>query len=452
MTIQNALVVDDSKLARITLKRLLEKHQLSVSVAGSAEEALDIINRTLPDVVFMDHMMPNMDGFEATQKIKANPATAHIPVIMCTGKEGIPDYDDQARAIGASGTLAKPPQAEVLDGLLKQLNRELSQARPAAQTAEPTEPATQPSAEADLATTGTADITDVPAQAPAPQPSVTAPVVDLQPILARLDAMEGRVSGLADELEKLRQTMPQPVVVDEEALAARATRDAERTLMPLLESELNALSARVQTSLDEAISESRADLEAQIDALQHAIPSASAATAPAPVADEAALTDKVLTVAQDTVEAMLAHKLAQLEQQAEERVEQALAAFRAEQAQMAGAGSQAVTAAGPDMAALKTEVQSWVAAQLKTEAENMAEQLAERLSRELAQHSQHADASPESAPMAESEDNEWVRELKADNQRLHQALSSLRLQSWTLGLIAVATAGVALAKLTGLLP
>ena len=443
MTIQNALVVDDSKLARITLKRLLEKHQLSVSVAGSAEEALDIINRTLPDVVFMDHMMPNMDGFEATQKIKANPATAHIPVIMCTGKEGIPDYDDQARAIGASGTLAKPPQAEVLDGLLKQLNRELSQARPAAQTAEPTEPATQPSAEADLAT---------PAQAPAPQPSVTAPVVDLQPILARLDAMEGRVSGLADELEKLRQTMPQPVVVDEEALAARATRDAERTLMPLLESELNALSARVQSSLDEAISESRADLEAQIDALQHAIPSASAATAPAPVADEAALTDKVLTVAQDTVEAMLAHKLAQLEQQAEERVEQALAAFRAEQAQMAGAGSQAVTAAGPDMAALKTEVQSWVAAQLKTEAENMAEQLAERLSRELAQHSQHADASPESAPMAESEDNEWVRELKADNQRLHQALSSLRLQSWTLGLIAVATAGVALAKLTGLLP
>jgi len=114
MSLNHAMVVDDSKLARITLQRLLQKHNLKVEVAESGVAALERLKSSKPDIIFMDHLMPELDGFEATQKIKADPETSHIPVIMCTGKEDTDNYDEQAKGIGASGTLSKPPQADQL--------------------------------------------------------------------------------------------------------------------------------------------------------------------------------------------------------------------------------------------------------------------------------------------------------------------------------------------------
>src|SRR5690606_39693479 len=85
MTIKNALLIDDSKVARFALSKLLENASMNVSMAGSAEEALDYLSHNdLPDVIFMDHLMPGMNGVEATKAIKSNPDTAHIPIIMCT--------------------------------------------------------------------------------------------------------------------------------------------------------------------------------------------------------------------------------------------------------------------------------------------------------------------------------------------------------------------------------
>ncbi len=120
MSSQTALIVDDSKLARITLQRLLEKRNFQVRLAESASEALSLLETELPDIIFMDHLMPEIDGFEAMRRIKANPTTQHIPVVMCTGKEGTGDYDSEAKAIGAAATLSKPPELEQLNQVLEE--------------------------------------------------------------------------------------------------------------------------------------------------------------------------------------------------------------------------------------------------------------------------------------------------------------------------------------------
>jgi CheY-like chemotaxis protein len=67
---KTALVVDDSKLARYVLKEMLIDLSIKVETAESAEEALGSLSAFRPDVIFMDHMMPGMDGFQAVQAIK----------------------------------------------------------------------------------------------------------------------------------------------------------------------------------------------------------------------------------------------------------------------------------------------------------------------------------------------------------------------------------------------
>lgn len=101
-----ALIVDDSRTAREALRRMLEAHELRVETAESAEAALDFLGSHRPDVIFMDHMMPGMDGFQAVKAIKDNPATATIPVMMYTSQSG-DLYVGQARALGAVGVLPK---------------------------------------------------------------------------------------------------------------------------------------------------------------------------------------------------------------------------------------------------------------------------------------------------------------------------------------------------------
>jgi CheY-like chemotaxis protein len=106
MAFKRALVVDDSKSARLALQQMLEAHDLIVEFAESGEEAIDFLKHQLVDVIFMDHTMPGMDGLETVTVIKSNPRTATIPVMMYTTKEG-EVYVSQARALGAVGVLPK---------------------------------------------------------------------------------------------------------------------------------------------------------------------------------------------------------------------------------------------------------------------------------------------------------------------------------------------------------
>lgn len=121
MSTRRALIVDDSKSARVVLSRMLEQHSLEVDSVGSAEQALEYLGHHRPDVIFMDHLMPGMDGFQAVQAIKNNPRTATIPIMMYTSQEG-DLYVGQARALGASGVLPKQLEPVDVSKVLYQLN------------------------------------------------------------------------------------------------------------------------------------------------------------------------------------------------------------------------------------------------------------------------------------------------------------------------------------------
>jgi CheY-like chemotaxis protein len=120
MSSKRALVVDDSKSARAFLARILERHEIAVDAAESAEAAIEYLTRNKPDVIFMDHMMPGMDGFQAVQSIKNNPRTSAIPILMYTSQEG-DLYAGQARALGADGVLPKQIKQSDVTKLLFQL-------------------------------------------------------------------------------------------------------------------------------------------------------------------------------------------------------------------------------------------------------------------------------------------------------------------------------------------
>jgi CheY-like chemotaxis protein len=106
MARKSALVVDDSKSARVILSRMLEKYDIEVDMAESAEQAIEYLKGNRPDAIFMDHLMPGMDGLQAVKAIKGNPQTAMIPIMMYTSQEG-ELYVGQARALGAMGVLPK---------------------------------------------------------------------------------------------------------------------------------------------------------------------------------------------------------------------------------------------------------------------------------------------------------------------------------------------------------
>lgn len=148
-----ALIVDDSRTAQIRLKKLLSPYDLHVDTAGSAEQALSYLSYQVPSVIFMDHLMTGMDGFEAIKVIKANPETATIPIIMYTSKSG-DMYLGQARALGAVGVLSKDTMGSAnLSEVLKGSNIYPKGQEPEGSLPEPQTSLTQPYKETEEADT-----------------------------------------------------------------------------------------------------------------------------------------------------------------------------------------------------------------------------------------------------------------------------------------------------------
>lgn len=121
MVVKHALVVDDSKSARFSLRKMLQQVGLSVDMVESGEAALEYLREHRPDVVFMDHMMPGLDGLAATKAIKENPATKMIPIVMSTSKEGN-DYIQEVKAHGAISILTKPSKSDELAAVLENVS------------------------------------------------------------------------------------------------------------------------------------------------------------------------------------------------------------------------------------------------------------------------------------------------------------------------------------------
>jgi putative two-component system response regulator len=100
------LIVDDNREANDILCRLLRLDRHRTLSALTGEQALNMLNSELPDLVILDFMMPGMDGLETLRQIRAAARTARLPVIMYTAVSD-PTFKDHAIAKGANAYFAK---------------------------------------------------------------------------------------------------------------------------------------------------------------------------------------------------------------------------------------------------------------------------------------------------------------------------------------------------------
>ncbi len=125
MPIQHILIVDDSPTDRQFLSELLTRHGYTVSTADNAESAMQKIRSSPPQLVLMDVVMPGQNGFHATREIARDPATRHLPVIICTSKQQESDRVWGLRQ-GARDYLVKPVEPEQLLQKIAALSRVVS--------------------------------------------------------------------------------------------------------------------------------------------------------------------------------------------------------------------------------------------------------------------------------------------------------------------------------------
>jgi two-component system phosphate regulon response regulator PhoB len=103
----SVLVVEDESAIRDMIRFILGKAGMNVQCAADGKEALSIINNNLPDILVLDWMMPRMSGRELTRRLRKNPVTAGIPIIMLTARVS---EDDKVAGLnaGADDYIVKP--------------------------------------------------------------------------------------------------------------------------------------------------------------------------------------------------------------------------------------------------------------------------------------------------------------------------------------------------------
>ncbi|MDH3275869.1 MAG: twitching motility response regulator PilG [Gammaproteobacteria bacterium] len=116
------LVVDDSKTIRRTAETLLTKEGCQVFTAIDGFDALSKIADHQPDLIFVDIMMPRLDGYETCSLIKHNKVFKETPVIMLSSKDGLFDRA-RGRIVGSEQYLTKPfTKDELLGAISNQIN------------------------------------------------------------------------------------------------------------------------------------------------------------------------------------------------------------------------------------------------------------------------------------------------------------------------------------------
>ena len=121
MNIKKALVVDDSKVAHLTLRKLLLERGVEVDWVGSGEDCIKYLENKKPDIIFMDVMMPGMDGFETSRAITGQNRQHSPPIIMCSANATDEDKRD-AKESGAVSFLSKPYTPDQLDAVLRSVS------------------------------------------------------------------------------------------------------------------------------------------------------------------------------------------------------------------------------------------------------------------------------------------------------------------------------------------
>ena len=116
------MVIDDSKTIRRTAETLLRREGCEVVTASDGFEALAKIADQNPQIIFVDIMMPRLDGYQTCALIKNNQTYRSVPVIMLSSKDGLFDKA-RGRIVGSEQYLTKPfTREELLDAIRKHVN------------------------------------------------------------------------------------------------------------------------------------------------------------------------------------------------------------------------------------------------------------------------------------------------------------------------------------------
>ncbi len=116
------LIIDDDTLAHYMMKAFLKSENYTLIFAENGQQALEKIETIVPDLVFLDVMMPGMNGFEVCQHLRANPRFAYLPVIMLTALD---DLNTRSSCLekGATDVISKPLNKKKLINLVTHLTQ-----------------------------------------------------------------------------------------------------------------------------------------------------------------------------------------------------------------------------------------------------------------------------------------------------------------------------------------
>ncbi len=112
------VVIDDSKTIRRTAETLLKKAGCQVITATDGFESLSKVMEAKPDIIFVDIMMPRLDGYQTCALIKNNPSFKKIPIVMLSSKDGLFERA-RGRIVGAEYYMTKPFTREELLNTIK---------------------------------------------------------------------------------------------------------------------------------------------------------------------------------------------------------------------------------------------------------------------------------------------------------------------------------------------
>lgn len=115
------MVVDDNKITTKLLHRYLEANGYDAIEAYDGQECIEKVDVQPPDAIILDVMMPRLDGYQTVQKLKENPQTRHIPVVIVTA---LNDVQNQVKSVesGADDFLSKPIEEKLFIAKVKLLS------------------------------------------------------------------------------------------------------------------------------------------------------------------------------------------------------------------------------------------------------------------------------------------------------------------------------------------
>lgn len=195
---QRLLLADDSITIQKVVELVLAEEGFDIKATGNGEDAFQALSAFKPDVVLADVDMPRMNGYQLCEKIKTNPETSKVPVILMAGAFE-PLDEDLAKSVGADDHIVKPFESQELISKINAVlfTGEVAPDVPEAMLAEAVEPVEAPAFESDMWA-----VDEIPSEPAAAGPSMETPFEE---------AAGPGVFELADEVEPEVETPPEPV-------------------------------------------------------------------------------------------------------------------------------------------------------------------------------------------------------------------------------------------------